>query len=82
MINNATYSPCGRYIATANENGSIKIFEIETGALLRVIEGNPDALVSISYSPDGKNILTASKCGTLSIWEAETGKIIYTVADE
>ena len=47
------YSPDGKYLASG-ENDTIKIWDIETGRVVRTLTGDLSWASSIVYSPDGK----------------------------
>lgn len=64
-ILSASFSPDGRYIATAGEIGSngndekIKLWDSQSGEYIRSIATNHRRIESISFSRDGKYIATA-----------------------
>jgi len=72
-----SYSPDGKYIATAGSLGAF-LWDAETGALLRTIRGHTDWVMSVAFSPDGKRVLMGSDDGIARLWDAETGQEIRT----
>ena len=73
------YSPDGAYLASGSNDNTIKIWEVETGRLLRTLIGHTDDVYSVSYSPDGKYITSGSRDETIKIWEVVTGECIRTL---
>lgn len=81
------FSPDGKHVATGTNDPPhyVKIWDAETGALVRVLpgaedlaEGKPlpghkDAVLSVVYSRDGKRLLTSSYDNTARLWDLETG---------
>ena len=79
-VNSAEYSPDGKRIVSAGNDMTVRIWDADTGALLKTLEGHQDIVVSsAAYSPDGKRIVSASDDMTVRIWDAETGKAIKTL---
>jgi len=74
-ITDAQFSPDGKRIATAADD-AIKIWEVETGYLIREIKAGKYANI-ISFTKDGKNILTK-----IGVWNIETGKIVSKFKEE
>ena len=73
------YSPDGAYLASGSNDNTIKIWEVETGRLLRTLTGHTDSVYSVSYSPDGKYVASGSQDKTIKLWEVTTGNCIRTL---
>jgi len=69
-----TFSPDGKQVATASADGTGRLWEVETGKQLLVLEGHEDVVYSIEFSPDGKYLVTGSRDATARIWDGKTGK--------
>jgi len=80
-IQSMCYSPDGAYIASASRDKTIKIWEVETGRLLRTLTEHTDAVNSVAYSPDGAYLASGSWDCTVKIWEVETGNCIKTLTE-
>jgi WD40 repeat protein/serine/threonine protein kinase len=65
-------SPDGKLAATASDDFTARIWDIETGKS-RVLEGHTDEVWSARFSPDGKLLATASKDKTARLWDVATG---------
>ena len=73
-VNSAAYSPDGRWIVTASDDETARVWEAESGQQKMVLEGHTDAVLSAAYSPDGQWIVTASYDGTAQVWDAQNGQ--------
>jgi hypothetical protein len=69
-------APDGVRVAAGNADSTLKIWNDNTGAMLRVLNGHTDAVTSVVYSPDGKTIISGSADGTVRTWDAENGQAL------
>ena len=79
-VNAATLSPDGRFIVSGSEDGTLKLWDAETGAELRTLDGN-NRINAAAFSPDGRFIISGNgypDC-TLKLWDAETGEELRTL---
>lgn len=63
---------------SAND-GSIKIWNMETGELLRTLKGHSQYPHSLTISKDGKIIVSGSMDKTIKVWNLQTGKLLRTL---
>jgi len=70
----ATFSADGKRIATASDDGTSRLWDIE-GKLLAILAGETD---TIQFSPDGSRIMTRSSDG-IRLWNS-TGKSVAMMA--
>jgi WD40 repeat protein len=73
----ASFSPDGKRLATANSDGKGSIWNVATGRRERLLKGHRDALTSVAFSPDGTLVATASKDHDARVWNSRTGKRKY-----
>ncbi len=66
-----TYSPDGRRIVSGSGDGTIHVWDAESGAELSILHGHEGAVTSVTYSPDGQRIASAD-CQVTRLWDAET----------
>lgn len=55
-LQNATFSPDGKYVVTASLDETAKLWDVATGKLLRDMKGFGQLLTSAAFSPDGSRI--------------------------
>ncbi len=69
------YSPDGRILATAGEDGQVRLWEAATGALERTWTAHDQGINSVSFSPDGRWLTTTSKDAG-AVWEVDSGRLV------
>jgi hypothetical protein len=72
----AVFSPDGKSIAVAPEDGPITVFDAATGLEQRRLLGPKGPLAGMTFSPDGLTLTTCHTDGTLRVWQAATGKVL------
>jgi len=78
-IYSVAFSPDGRKIITSDYNGTVRIWETESGKELQQLRWHEskntnffsNTVFSAVFSPDGKKIATASADKTVRIWNLE-----------
>ncbi|MEO3812727.1 hypothetical protein ABGB17_27310 [Sphaerisporangium sp. B11E5] len=72
-VYSAAYSPDGTHLATAGEDGTVRIWDPATGKQHGApLTGHNGEVQSVTYSPDGTHLATAGENGTVRIWNAAT----------
>jgi len=75
----------GKRVACANQNHSVKIFELDSGKLLREIKpfhekdapkGHRDSVLCVAFSPDGNQLASAGMDQTIKIWNVADGALL------
>ena len=69
-----SYSPNGCHVATGSYDGTIRIWDAETGSTVGEPLKHLCGVTSVGYSPDGHRIVSGSDA--IRIWDAETGAAI------
>jgi WD40 repeat protein len=72
----AVFSPDGRFVATASEDKTARVWEAATGNEIRRFSEHPYPVSSVAFSPDSRFLLTGSWDGIARLWDVATGKEI------
>jgi hypothetical protein len=68
------FSPDGTVIAGAGTgNGTVKLWNVASGTLLRGLPTHSDYVMSVAFSPDGKTLAAATNNATIVRWNVHTG---------
>jgi WD40 repeat protein len=70
--------PDGQRALSASQDTTLKLWDIETGACLRTLEGHRLGVRSVALLPNGQHVLSSSYDTTLKLWDIETGECLYT----
>jgi WD40 repeat protein len=77
----AVFSPDGKQVLTANNDGTARIWDVKTGRQLLVVsEPTGESINDAWFSPDGKQLVTASDDGTARIWDATSGRLLHILS--
>ncbi|XVF68601.1 hypothetical protein PTKIN_Ptkin11bG0015000 [Pterospermum kingtungense] len=81
-INRAVWGPLNRTIVSAGEDATIRIWDSETGKLLREEAGHKKTVTSLAKSADGSHFLTGSLDKSAKLWDIRTLTLIKTYVTE
>lgn len=70
VIESLAFSPDGNLIASGDSFGDdlVRLWDTDSGELLRILEGHSAGVVETLFSPDGSLLVTGSYDGTLRLW--------------
>ena len=61
----------GRWGVSGGKDGTVRLWSLDSGACLRVLEGHTDAVNAVALSTDCRWVLSASKNATVRLWELD-----------
>jgi WD40 repeat protein len=74
----AGFLPDGRRALSADRDGTLRLWDIETGREIRRFHGQRSGgIQSLAVSPDGRHALTGGADHTLRLWSLQSGKELH-----
>ncbi len=82
------FSPDGRWLASAGEDRTVRIWDMASEQEYRVLQGHGETITSIAFSVDGQRLVSASggysgenhpMAGEIKVWDIATGKELFTI---
>ncbi|OAP64881.1 hypothetical protein AYL99_00853 [Fonsecaea erecta] len=78
-VNSVAFSPDSTRLASASVDGTVKIWNVSSGASLQTLEGHSAGVNSVAFSPDSTRLASASDDRTVKIWDASSGAYLQTL---
>ncbi|HWA24586.1 MAG TPA: TIR domain-containing protein [Lacunisphaera sp.] len=70
------FSPDGRHALTGADDMTVRLWNVETGRCLRVLEGHKNSVWSVAWSGDQRRALSGGMDNTVRLWDVETGRCL------
>ncbi|OMJ25825.1 Notchless protein-like protein, partial [Smittium culicis] len=75
IVNHVSFSPDGKYIASASFDNSVKLWDGYTGKFITSLRGHVSAVYQVCWSSDSRLLVSSSKDSTLKVWDMKTKKL-------
>ena len=75
-IRGIAFDPGGTHLASASDDGTVRLWNAATGRLERTLRGHGQSVTTVAYSPDGRRVVSAGADGTVRVWGVDGGPTI------
>ncbi len=72
-------TPDGRRAVSGSSDKTLKVWDLEQGALLATLEGHGAQVWAVAVTPDGRRAVSGSDDATLKVWDLEQGALLATL---
>ena len=73
-------SPDSSLIASSHQEGCLEIADVESGRILKYLEGHKGNVQGLDFHPDNQRLATCATDNTAKIWDVSTGEIVQELA--
>ena len=76
------FSPDGLQVVTGTADGTVHLWEAESGRELRRFKPHTSMVNAVAFSPDGRQVVSGSLDKTVRVWDVQTGAELLRLQDE
>jgi WD40 repeat protein len=79
LVTRLVFSPDSNYLATASVDGTVKLWDLKLGRLVRTLPISQYWVHSVAFSPDGRLLAVGAGDHTVTIWDVLSWTIQHTL---
>jgi WD40 repeat protein len=79
-VTGVAFDASGKHVASAGYDGTVKIWDAETGRTIHTLRGHAGRVENVAFSADGRLLASASHDRTVRVWDAIKGTERYTLS--
>ncbi len=68
------WSPDSTFLASGNVDGKIRVWNVQTEELVKIMGDGNAAITSVAWSPDGYTLASADYRDSITLWNVENGE--------
>lgn len=72
-VNALAIAPDGKVLASASRDGTVKLWSMADGRLLRTLVGHTDGVNALLFTPSGRTLVSGGDDGAVRVWSMPKG---------
>jgi WD40 repeat protein len=80
-VGSLTFLPDGTSLISGSDDWTLKLWDIQTGGIIRTFSGHTGCVCSVSISADCTTIASGSKDKTICLWDVQTGDCNHVIRE-
>jgi WD40 repeat protein len=81
LIEDLTFTPDGTSVATGQDDGTVRLWNVETGVQRLALRGGAGRVTSVVISADGAKLASAGTDGVFRVWALDLDDLIAIATD-
>jgi WD40 repeat protein len=69
------FSPGEDLLASASEDGTVRVWDIKRGRILRALSGHTGGATAVAFAPDGQHLASAGANGMMRFWAVPLAQV-------
>jgi WD40 repeat protein len=78
-VKRTQFSSDCRAIASGSNDGTIKVWDLNSGDCRCVLGGGYDSVFALAFSSEGRRIVSGSDGGKIKVWDLDSGYCLHTL---
>ena len=75
-VTSVSFSPDGTLIVSGVTDGTVRLWDVESGEGRVILRGHNGRVMDVSFSPDGNLIVSGGEDSTVQLWDAKSGEAL------